>query len=413
MDVNSPFPPILSRLKANLMESITRLSLWPKTRCCTSENDLRRLTVITHCNLNIFCCLLIKDILTEEANEPQAVATLVPLEESSEEQQVEELSSDNNLDANKEIRGVGMPERSSKSKAVLMSDEELAETLQKEAKEEQEVEDRDLQEEEAGKEEGKERPVEMSEDDEETRSDKLDMEDAENEADEDEEEDEKDSEMLDKEEIDVEMMPFEGNLGKHAQEREWTEERRVLFEKSDGSSESEIPADLDYAADSGLLQALQTPTPPKQPDASLLLEPDGKEQQSSQEEPPTASDDGEVDGRQASRHDEERLPASKDASAHEQDHKINGITPDLEENSELFMSKTGGKEEQKSGHHSMRKTKKQKKNHRERKHFPQSEQPQPGQEASRQESESSSAEDIGSKAKRRRPGKRVLEPSAF
>lgn len=373
--------------------------------------------MITHCYLSIFCCLLIKDILTEEANEPQAVATLVPLEESSEEQRVEELSSENNLDANKEnwkeIRGAGMPERSSKSKAVLMSDEELAETLQKEAKEEQEVEERDLEEEEAVKEEGKERPAEMSEDDEETLSDKLDIEDAENEANEDEEEGEKDGEMLDKEEIDVEMMPFEGNLGKHAQERAWTEERRVLFEKSDGSSESEIPADLDYAADSGLLQALQTPTPPKQPDASLLLEPDGKEQQSSQEEPPTASDDGEaVDGRQASRHDEERLLASKDAGAHEQDHKMNGISPDLEENSELFMSKTGGKEEQKSGHHSLRKTKKQKKNHRERKHFPQSEQPQPGQEASRQESESSSAEDIGSKAKRRRPGKRVLEPSA-
>lgn len=357
---------------------------------------------------------MIKDILTEEANEPQAVATLVPLEESSEEQQVEELSSENNLDANKEIRGVGMPERSSKSKAVLMSDKELAETLKKEAKEEQEVEERDLEEEKAGKEEGKERPAEMSEDDEETLSDKLDMEDAENEADEDEGEDEKDGEMLDKEEIDVEMMPFEGNLGKHAQERAWTEERRVLFEKSDGSSESEIPADLDYAADSGLLQALQTLTPPKQLDTSLLLEPDGKEQQSSQEEPPTASDDREaVDGRQASRHDEERLAASKDASAHEQDHKINGITPDLEENSELFMSKTGGKDEQKSGHHSTRKTKKQKKNHRERKHFPQSEQPQPGQEASRQKSESSSAEDIGSKAKRRRPGKRVLELSAF
>lgn len=365
--------------------------------------------MITHCYLNIFCCLLIKDILTEEANEPQAVPTLVPLEESSEEQQVEELSSENNLDVNKEIRGVGMPERSSKSKAVLISDEELAETLRKEAKEEQEVEERDL-EEEAGKEEGKERPAEMSEDDEETLSDTLDMEDAENEA----EEDEKDSEMLDKEEIDVEMMPFEGNLGKHAQERAWTEERRVLFDKSDGSSESEIPADLDYAADSGLLQALQTSTPPIQPDASLLLEPDGKEQQSSQEEPPTASDDREaVDGRQASRHDEERLAASKDASAYEQDHKINGITPDLEENSEPFMSKTGGKEEQKRGHHSMRKTKKQKKNQRERKHFPQNEQPQPGQEASRQESESSSAEDIGSKAKRRRPGKRVLELSAF
>lgn len=356
-----------------------------------------------------------KDILTEEANEPQAVATLVPLEESSKDQQAEELSSENNLDANKEIRGVEMPGRSSKSEEVLMSDEELAEALKKEAKEEQEVEERQLEEEEeAGMEEGEEPPAEVSEDEEETLGDKLEMDDAEEEADEDEElieEDEKESETLDKEEVDVEMMP----LGKHAQEAARTEERRVLFEDgSDGSSESELPADLDYAADSGLFQVLQTSAPPKQPEASLLLQPDGKEQHTSPEKAPTSSDESEreaADGGQASEEDEDGL--AKDASAPEQDHKLNGVTPDLEESSELFMSKTGGKAEEKSGRHSKRNTKKQKKNHRVRKHFPQSEQPQPGPEASRRESESSSAEDTGSKAKRRRAGKWVQELSAI
>lgn len=341
--------------------------------------------------------------------------TLIPLEESSREQEVEELSSENNVDANKDIRGVETPERSSKSEAALMSDEDLAETLKEEAQEEQEVEERELEEEEAEMEEGKERFAEMSEDQETALNEKLEMEDAEEEAVEDEElleEDVKDAEMLDKEEIDVEMMPLERNMEKTAP----TEERGALFEESDGSSESEIPADLDYAADSGLLQALQTSAPPKHPDSRLLLETDGKEQQTSGEDLPTASADLEpeaADGGDVSEDDEDKAAAPEDASAHEQDHEPNGLTPALKESSELLMSKTDGKEEQKSARHSKRKTKKQKKNHRVRKHFPQSEQPQSGQEPSQQESESSSAENTGSKAKRRRAGKWVRELCAI
>lgn len=344
--------------------------------------------------------------------------TLIPLEESSKDQEVEERRSENNADANKEMRGVEMPERSSKSKAVLMSDEELAETLKEEAKEEQEAEERELEEEEeeAEMEEGKDRSAERSEDQEKMLNDQLEMEDAEEEADEDEElieEEEKDAEMLDKEEIDVEMMPVGRNMEKPAQETAQTEERGALFEESDGSTESEIPADLDYAADSGLLQALQTSAPPKHPDSRLLLETDGKEQQTSEEELPTASDGFEreaADGGEVSEDGEDKLAASKDVSAHEQDHELNGVTPELKESSELLMSKAGGKEDQKSGRHSKRKTKKQKKNHRVRKHFPQSEQPQSGQEPGQQESESSSsAENTGSKAKRRRAGKWVME----
>lgn len=375
------------------------------------ENDLKKLSHRTLLYKYLFC-LLIKDIITEEANEPQVVPTLIPLEESSKEQEVEEPSPENNVDANKESGGAEMPERSSKSQAVLMSDEVLAETLKKEAKEEQEVEERE--EEEAEMEEGKERSAEMS-DEEKTLNDKLDMEDAEEEADEDEElieEDVKDAEMLDKEEIDVEMMPLESNMEKPAQETAQTEEHGALFEESDGSTESEIPADLDYAADSGLLQALQTLTPPKHPDTRLLLETDGKEKQTSEEELPTASDDFEgeaADSGEVFEDDEDKLATSKDARAHEQDHELNGVTPDLKESSELLMSKTGGKEEQTSGRHSKRKTKKQKKNHRVRKHFPQGEQPQSGQEPSQQESERSSAENTGSQVKRRRAGKWVME----
>lgn len=334
---------------------------------------------------------MIKDIITEEANEPQVLPTLIPLEDSSIGQEVEDLSSEDNADANKENRGFEMPKRSSKSEAVLMSDEELAEILKEE---EQEAEDRELEEEEAELEEGKEQSVEMSEDLEEMLNGKLEREDAEEGA----EMIDEDAEMLDKEEIDVEMV--ERNADKAAPRTAQTDEQGVLFEESDGSGASEVPADLDYAADSGLLQALQILTPPKHPHTQLLLETDGKEQKTSEEEVPAASDDSE----EPAEGGEAKQAASKD----EQDQELDGVAPDPEI-TDVSASKMDGKEEEKSGRHSKRKTKKQQRSHRVRKHFPQSEQPQSGQEQSQQESESSSAENAGSKAKRRRAGKRVME----
>uniref|UniRef100_H2TJ98 SPARC-like protein 1 n=1 Tax=Takifugu rubripes TaxID=31033 RepID=H2TJ98_TAKRU len=338
-----------------------------------------------------------KDIIAEEANEPQALPTLLPLEESGTEQEVEDLSSEDNANANKEIRGIKMPKRSSKTEAVLMSDEELTELLKKE---EQEVEERELEEEEEAEvEEGKEQSAEISEDSEKMLNDQLDREDAEEGADEDGE----DAEMLDKEEIDVEMMPLESNVEKAAQQVAQTDERGALFEESDGSAESEIPADLDYAADSGLLQALHTLTPAKHPNSQLLPETEGNEQKTSEEEVPAASDDSAeaADGGEMSEHDEDQQATPKD----EQGQELDGVTPDPKESADVPMSKMGGKEEEKSRRHSKRKTKKQQRNHMVGKHFPQSEQPQSGQEQSQQESESSSAENTGSKAKRRRAGK--------
>lgn len=345
---------------------------------------------------------MIKDIIAEEANGPQALPTLLPLEESGTEQEVEDLSSEDNANANKEIRGFEMLKRSSKTEAVLMSDEELTEILKKE---EQEVEERELEEEEEAEvEEGKEWSVEISEDSEKMLNDQLDREDAEEGADEDGE----DAEMLDKEEIDVEMMPLERNVEKAAQQVAQTDEPGALFEESDGSAESEILADLDYAADSGLLQALHTLTPAKHPNSQLLLEIEGNEQKASE---PAASDDSAeaADGGEMSEHDEDQQATSKD----EQDQELDGVTPDPKESANVSMSKMGGKEEEKSGRHSKRKTKKQQKNRMVRKHFPQSEQPQSGQEQSQQESESSSAENTGSKAKRRRAGKWVMELCAM
>lgn len=352
---------------------------------------------------------MIKDIFAEEANEPQALPALLPLEDSGTEQEVEDLSSEDNANANKEIRGVEMPRRSGKTEAVLMSDEELTEILKKE---EQEVEEREPEEEEeeAEAEEGKE----MSEDSEKMLNDQLEREDAEEGAEGGErvvDEDGEDAEMLDKEEMDVAMMPLERNEEKAAQQAARTDQQVALFEESDGSAESEIPADLDYAADSGLLQALHTVTPARHPDSQLLLETEGKEQKTSEEELPAASDDSAeaVDGGEASDHDEDQQATSKD----EQDQEVDGVTPGPKGSADISASKMGGKEEEKSRRHSKRKTKKQQKNHRVRKHFPQSEQPQSGQEQTQQESESSSAENTGSKAKRRRAGKWVMELCAI
>ncbi|KAE8300195.1 SPARC Osteonectin [Larimichthys crocea] len=98
-----------------------------------------------------------KDIVTEEANKPQILPTLVPLEEDFE-----------------------VTEGSDKSTAVLLSEEELVDLLKKEAEEEQEAEEIVLEEEEVKTEKSEEESGEIIEDEveEKTLDDKLERGDA-------------------------------------------------------------------------------------------------------------------------------------------------------------------------------------------------------------------------------------------
>ncbi|KAM3624504.1 uncharacterized protein V6R79_024317 [Siganus canaliculatus] len=364
-----------------------------------------------------------KEIITEEANKPQISATLIPFEASS-QQEDEELSSEGNANANKDEGEFEVAERSDKSKAVLLSEEELVDLLKKEAEEEQEAEERVLAEEEVEK--GKEKSDEdrEAEMEEKMLNDKLEVkEDAEEVIGEEEEIKEKreqEAEILEKEDIEVEKMPLKEKKEKPVDKIR--QEEGLLLEDADGSTESEIPVDLDYAADSGILQHLQF-APLKKPAQDDDTKTDDKEKESNEKDLPTVMDDYDQDVQNTEAVDSEEvsdLDQDKDAdaklkdmstdkkavTAHEEPQEP-GRSAEYESGSHV-----AGKEEDKSkndsGSHTKGKTRKQRKNQRARKHSPQSDETQPGQEPSQQdpqEPESSSVDNTVHKAKRRRAGK--------
>ncbi|KAK5866156.1 hypothetical protein PBY51_020366 [Eleginops maclovinus] len=318
-----------------------------------------------------------KDIIVEEANDSQILPTVITFEASSQEQEDEELSSQDNANANanKQEEEFEVTEKSDKPTAVLLSEEELVDLLKKEAEEEQEAEETVLEEVEAEMNKRKEESdetvdtIEEEEEEEEEEDDKLQME-------EQIKDNVGDAEMLEKEEKEVETSV------------EIVADRKVLLEETDGSTDSEIPVDLDYAADSGIsqpLQILSAKTKPHTPDSQPPSKEDSKEKETSDKKLPTIAGEEDVENTQA-------------------------VDPEeLKSNTE---SQQAGKEEEKSkndsGSHTKGKTRKQKKNKRARKHSPQSEETPSGQEQSQhdpQPSETSSIDNTVQKAKRRRAGK--------
>ncbi|KAM9363406.1 SPARC-like protein 1 [Symphorus nematophorus] len=374
-----------------------------------------------------------KDIITEEANKPQILPTLVPFEASSHVQEDEELSSEDNANANKEEGEFEVTERSDKSTAVLLSEEELVDLLKKEAEEEQEAEERALEEEEVEMDKGKVESGEIIENEEaevkekKTLDDTLEMEDNAKEVTDEEEEAKEesveDAEMLDKEEVEVKTMSFEEKEDKSSEKTAEKEEQVTLMEET-GSTESEIPVDLDYAADSGILQPLQIVSAKKKPhtDDTTLSKADVKEKETSEKELPTIADDYEqdiqntepVDGEEMSDQDKDSEARSKEMRLDKKEPEANMDPQEPRSGTEFESgSRVAGKEEEKSkndsGSHTKGKTRKQKKNQRARKHSPHNEETQSAQEQSQQqdaqESEGSSIDNTVHKAKRRRAGK--------
>ncbi|KAG7241256.1 hypothetical protein INR49_025774 [Caranx melampygus] len=361
-----------------------------------------------------------KDVITEEANKPQVLPTLVSLEASSQEQEDEELSSEGNANANKEDRGIEVAERRGKSTAVLLSEEELVDLLKKEA-EEEEVEERDL-EEEAELDKSKVHSSEAGEssEDDEALAEEMKLEDN-LEMDDDLKEE---GEMLedsveDKIEEVVEKMSHKTKKEESAAKMADKQEQVALLEETEGSTESEIPVDLDYAADSGILQPLQM--------ISAKIKPHANDDQpvSKTELPqklPTKDEDYDhdmqnteaADSQEVSDHDklqEDKNNKDSDDKSKEMDQDVDPQEPKTSGELESG-SRAGGKEEEKSkndsGSHTKGKTRKQKKNQRSRKHSPPRDETQSGQELSQQEpqeSESSSVDNTVHKAKRRRAGK--------
>ncbi|XP_029995185.1 SPARC-like protein 1 [Sphaeramia orbicularis] len=346
-----------------------------------------------------------KDVITEEANKAQISPTLVPFEASSQEQEDEELSSEDNANTNKEDGELEIPEKKDKSTAVLLSEEELVALLKKEAEEEDVEEDQGEHEEEMD--EGKVEAAEAVEEEEKTLDDKM-------------------GENAEEEEVKDENTQDTETLGNEDQAKEVEkiiterEEQEALFEETDGSTESEIPVDLDYAADSSILQPLKiiTKVKPNVDDKQPFLkthDQDVKEKENGEHKFDDYDQDVQnteaMDSKEVST--QENLPDDrkyKDPSA--KSAEVDVMQQDSDSSTELTSKLSGGEagEEEKSKNESesqtKRKTKKQKKNHRARKHSPQREETQEGQEQSQQEpQESEGIDNTVHKGKRRRAGK--------
>ncbi|XP_069570186.1 SPARC-like protein 1 [Brachyistius frenatus] len=368
-----------------------------------------------------------KDVITDEDNKPQILPTLVTFEASNQEQEDEELSSEDNANAGKEDGEVA--EKREKSTAVLLSEEELVDLLKKETEEEEEAEERELEEEEVEAEKGiveSSKALETTEIEEaEGKESKLDepLETREEVVDEEEVEEE---DVKDEVEEEVEKISQEEQREESVSKMAVRDEQLGLLDETDGSTESEIPVDLDYAADSGAMQPLQvlpaevkpitddTQSTPK-PDV-----PDVKETGTSEKDLPRTADDYEqemqnteaADSQEESDYDTSSA-ISRDVSVDKKESEPNVDPQEPKSSVELESgSRLSGKEEEKtkneSGSHTKGKTRKQKKNQRARKHSPQREETQPGQEQSQQdpqESQDSSIDNAVHNAKRRRAGK--------
>ncbi|XP_029914117.1 SPARC-like protein 1 [Myripristis murdjan] len=343
-----------------------------------------------------------KDVIPEENNKGQVLPTFVTFEASSQEQGDEEMISEDNANANtKKEEGVfEVTDRTDKSTAVLLSEEELVDLLKKEAEEEEGEQEEEM-------EEGN---LEIEENTKETRDEE-----------EEKEESKQDAEVLEKEDkVVLEEISLKAKAEESISTKGGRGEKEVEVEETDGSTESEIPVDLDYAADSGISQALlpvSAEIKPPTDKTQLLSKTDvsdvnEKEMLTSEKIIPTIADDYEQDMQNTEPADSEEvddqdeLPEGKN----DKDKGKKEAKADVELEGSRLAGKEGAGEDEKtkndSASHSKGKTRKQKKNQRARKHPPQKDETRPEQEESQpEESEDSSIDNAVHKAKRRRAGK--------
>ncbi|XP_076001761.1 SPARC-like protein 1 [Genypterus blacodes] len=323
-----------------------------------------------------------KGALTEEVHHAQILPTLVPFEASSQELEAEEVISEENLNANTDEED-DMTDRKGKNSAVLLSEEELAELMKKDAEEEEENEAEEGEQEkemEADRKMEFDEAVEVTEDEEAEADDNIEMDD--------------DKEEIVEEEDGVEEGKEEEELVKKKGSREEMEE-------IDGSTESEIPVDLDYAAESGMIQHLKiisAEVKPHTDDSHLLSKTDVsevKEEETNEKGLPSTADE----------HRE-----NTEAAAEEESQELERSRPAGEENVKKEEEVEEEKDKNESATHAKGKTRKQKKNQRMRKHSPQRDDAHAGlqQEPQREHLDSegrSNDDDALHKAKRRRAGK--------
>lgn len=275
-----------------------------------------------------------------------------------------------------------------------MSEEELVELLRKEADEEEEEEGREL------KEGGDEVKVETGEA---ARGDEY--EEAEGEQKKREEADTDESGVMGESVVEeVEKVPQNDQMEMLGVKKADQEDNAAQLEEI-GSTESEIPGDLDYAADSGVLQPAKVKS---LIDATQdLLKTDVKEKETREKDVLTVSDDYDQDVQNTEAADSEEVAAEdKSHQDKETEAKRKGMSEDVDAPERKGNTEhDSGKEEEKSKMDNKGKTKKQKKNQRAKNRSPQREEAQSGQDQNQQEPQES--DNTVHKAKRRRAGKWV------
>uniref|UniRef100_A0A1A8U9K6 SPARC-like 1 n=1 Tax=Nothobranchius furzeri TaxID=105023 RepID=A0A1A8U9K6_NOTFU len=286
-----------------------------------------------------------KDLITKEAYKAQLLPTLATFEASNHEQQDGEMISEDNTNTENEDDEV--TENKKKSSAVLLSEEELVDLLKKETEEEEEAKESEVEDEEA--------------------------------------------------EAGMMENPTDNDGNKNV----------GMLEETEGSTESELPADPDYAADGELLQPLQTePAADDTPsDQSQDLLDAKNEDDDEKTEAMQTSETGNTVG--APDQDKDSLTEKKSVSNEELEANDDPLVSKSLK-SGLRMSQKEEKSKNESGTSTKRNTRKPKKNQRAKKDSPQRNETRSTQEPDqqdRQEPEDAGTENIAQKAKRGRAGK--------
>ncbi|KAG7486118.1 SPARC 1 [Solea senegalensis] len=349
-----------------------------------------------------------KEVMTEEADQPQ-----VPKNKDQDDGQ---LNSERNADTNKEDREFQATDDRDTNIAVLLNEEELIDLLKKGATEE-EVERKELevdkdkdppaevveisQEEEA---EGEEKKEDGKLETGEVVTIKREV---------------KEDSMKDEVHGEVENMSKKNKKEESVSKMADRDELVTLLDETEGSTESDLPVNLDYAADSGIIQPLQQISAKTKPHANYA-QPSSKDVTEKEQLAVDEDYEHDMQNTEAAISEEvsdlDKLQVLKNAQ--DLQAKAKEITEDVKpqekkRSRELDSgSRVAGKEEEERSKdddvsHTKKKTRKQKKNQRARKHTPQSEEAQTElSQRDRQESEiSSSSDNRVHKAKRRGAGK--------
>ncbi|XP_061535789.1 SPARC-like protein 1 [Phycodurus eques] len=314
-----------------------------------------------------------KDIAVEEANKAPVLPTLVTVEARNQEQEEGEASAEDN--ANAEKKHSKFERTKDKSEAVLLSQEELNDLLQKETAEEEEMNEEGT----TGVDEEEFRQTA------EVQEEKLEM--------------KQEERVQNKSAGGGEMLMNEHKESEDEMELKEHEEEATggehaaLLEESEGSTESKILSSLDYAGDSAIVPPLR-----------LML---AKVQALRDDVKPVSTSDNKEDKYDGGVINDDVMQNTEGAEYHGAASRDQIQDNKAKDSETKLAGKDEEKSEDESGTNAKGKTRRPKKNQSARKHLPQMEEKQVEQEQNQevpQEMQGGHDNSTAQKAKRRRAG---------